>query len=215
MSFVDATELAIVNEVFGGTAFSADATLYAALLTTLPADDGSGAVEANYGAYARVSQTNNTTNFPSANPKVNASAISFAQATSPQTGKIKGLAWYNAASAGTMRVYSRLCDKLSPFAVGLATGDIIWAPGHTLVNGEKAIVWAPAGATLPAGLSPDTEYYVISVSGDSLQLSTTSGGSAIDITANGSMCIARSRFDDVNIGTTPTFAASAFSFLVD
>lgn len=215
MSLIDATELAVINELFGGTAFAADATLYAALFTTVPADDGSGGVEANYTGYARVSVTNNTTNFPSANPKLNANAINFAQATGPQTGKIKALGWFTASSAGTLRAIARLCDKLTPWAVGLATGDLIWAPGHTLVAGEKAIVWAPAGATLPTGLTQDTEYYVINVSGDSLQLSLTSGGSAIDITANGAMSIARSRFDDVNIGTTPTFAASAFSFLVD
>lgn len=215
MSFVDGTELSIVNEVFGGVAFAADATLFAALLTTMPADDGTGAVEANYGGYARVSVTNNATNFPSANPKVNGTAINFVQATTAQAGLIRGLAWFNAASAGTMRAYARLCDKLSPMAVAIAATDTIWAPGHTLVNGEKAIVWAPAGVTLPTGLTADTEYFVVGVSGNSLQLSLTSGGTAIDITADGAMIIARSRFDVVNIGTTPQFAASAFSFLMD
>jgi hypothetical protein len=43
VSLGDATELAAINELFGGTAFSADATLHAALFTTVPADDGAGA----------------------------------------------------------------------------------------------------------------------------------------------------------------------------
>lgn len=216
MSLVDATELAVINELFGGTAFAADATLYAALFTTVPADDGSGGVEANYTSYARVAVTNNTTNFPSANPKLNGTAVAFPQATAAQAGQIKGLGWYTAASGGTLRAVSRLCDQLRPMAVGLATGDIIYCDAaHGWSADQPVIVWAPAGVTLPAGLSADTEYYVKSPSGNSLQLSATAGGAAIDITANGGMYIARSRFTTVNNGDTPSVAASGFSLLLD
>lgn len=215
MSLVDATELAIVNELFGGTAFSADATLYGALFTTVPADDGSGGVEANYTSYARVSVTNNTTNFPSANPKLNGTAVNFPQATGNQSGTIKALGWFTASSGGTLRAIARLVDQVVPMFVGLDTGDIIWAPGHSFTNGVQVVLWAPAGTTLPAGLSADTPYFVISASGDSFQLSLTSGGSAIAITANGSGSIGRSRHTSVNIGDTPSVATSGFSLTVD
>jgi hypothetical protein len=215
MSLVDATELAILNELFGGTAFAADATLFGALFTTAPADDGSGGVEANYGAYARVSVTNNTTNFPSANPKLNATSVGFPQATSAQAGLVKAFGWYTASSGGTLRVWAYLCDQLIPMAVGLATGDLVWAPGHSWVADTKVIVWAPAGSTLPTGLSAGTEYFVRAPSGNSLQLAATAGGSAIDITADGAMIIARSRFTTVNIGDTPSVAANGFSLTLD
>lgn len=39
--------------------------------------------------------------------------------------------------------------------------------------------------TLPAGLSANTDYYVLTVSGKALTLSTSSGGSAVDITDTG------------------------------
>lgn len=215
MSIIDATELAIVNELFGGTAFAADANLFAALFTTVPDDAGAGGTEANYTSYARVSVTNNTTNFPSANPKLNATAVNFPQATGAQAGTVKALGWFTASSGGTLRAIARLCDLVVPMFVGLNTGDLIWAPGHSFVNDMQVIVWAPAGTTLPTGLSADTPYYVIGVSGNSFQLSLTSGGAAIAISADGSGIIARSRHTVVNLGDTPQVAVSGFSLSLD
>ena len=216
MSFVDATELAIINELFGGAAFTADVTLFATLFTTVPADDGTGGVEANYTGFARVSVTNNATNFPSANPKANGTAISFAQATAAQVGLLKGMGWYTALTAGTLRSYAYLCDQMRPMAAAAAATDIIYCDAaHGWVLDTKVIVIPAAGVTLPAGLSAGTEYFVRAPSGASLQLAATAGGVAIDITADGAMLIARSRFTVVNIGDTPSFAVSAFSIALD
>lgn len=216
MSWIDATELAIVNELMGGVALAADANLFAALYTTAPADDGTGGTEANYASYARVSITNNGTNFPSANPKLNGTAITFPTATGAQTGQIKAMAFLTASSGGTMRLRSYLCDQIQPMAIGLDTGDIIHCPAnHGWSADQLVIVWAPAGVTLPGGLSEGVEYYVKSPSGNNLQLAATAGGAAIALTTNGGMMIARSRFTTIGIGDVPTIAASGFSFTQD
>lgn len=216
MSLIDATELAIANELFGASAFAADATLYAALFTTVPADDGSGGTEANYTNYARVSITNNLTNFPSANPKLNGTAIAFPAAGAAQTGKAKALGFFTASSGGTLRAIARLCDQVRPMAIGLNTGDIIHCDAaHGWAADDLVVVWAPAGVTLPAGLSADTEYYVRAPSGNNLQLAATAGGAAIAITADGGMIIARSRHATIGIGDTPSVAASGFSMTFD
>ena len=216
MSLVDATELAIINELFGATAFGADTNLFATLFTTVPLDDGSGEVEANYTSFARVSITNNTTNFPSANPKTNGTAITFATATGAQSGLIKGMGWYTLSSGGVLRAYSYLCDQLQPMAIGLATGDFIYTQqAHGWAADTKVIVWAPAGVTLPAPLATNTEYFVKAPSGTQMQLAASAGGAAIDITADGGCIIARSRFTSVNIGDTPSIAISGFSFTMD
>lgn len=215
MSIINATELAILDELQGGSAFAADATLFAALFTTVPADDGSGGVEANYTSYARVSVTNNLTNFPSANPKLNATAVTFPAATGAQAGTVKALGWFTASSGGTLRVIARLVDQVVPMFVGLNTGDIIYAPGHTFTDGVQVVLWAPAGTTLPTGLSADTPYFVISTSGNSFQLSLTSGGAAIAITVDGSGSIGRSRHTTVGIGDTPSVAISGYSLSLD
>ena len=64
-----------------------------------------------------------------------------------------------------------------------ATSDIITSAAHGLVNGD--IVTVASSTTLPAGLSADTEYFVIEKTTDTFKLSLTSGGSAIDITDTG------------------------------
>jgi hypothetical protein len=65
-----------------------------------------------------------------------------------------------------------------------ASGSILTATNHNLTNG--AIVQLTTTGTLPAPLAVLTNYYVINVSGATLQLSLTSGGSAITLTDTGS-----------------------------
>lgn len=64
-----------------------------------------------------------------------------------------------------------------------ATTDTITSAGHGLSNGDVLLL--TTSDTLPAGLSADTPYYVINSATDTFQLSTTSGGSAVDITDTG------------------------------
>ena len=215
MSFTDARELNVLNAEYGATAFTTDATKYAGLFTTAPNDAGSGGVEVTGGSYARPAVTNNGTNFPAANPKVNATAVTFAQATA-DWGLVKAMGWFDALTVGNLRSWAWLCDNIIRMAVGLNTGDIIHAPGHAFANDTKVIVWAPQGVTLPAGLSAGQEYYVINaVAEQNLQVSLTLGGAAVTITADGGLVIARSRFTSVMNGDTPSFAASGFSHELD
>jgi hypothetical protein len=72
------------------------------------------------------------------------------------------------------------------FAVPDISNDTLEAPGHGFSNGNTVVVWAVPGVSLPTGLSEGTVYHVISATTDDLQLSATSGGSAINITAVGS-----------------------------
>jgi uncharacterized phiE125 gp8 family phage protein len=66
-----------------------------------------------------------------------------------------------------------------------ATSDTITSTAHPFSNGDVVRVQNTGGA-LPAGLSADTDYYVIGATANTLQLSATSGGSAVDITDVGS-----------------------------
>lgn len=82
----DYLESAIVDEVLGATAFAAPTPVFFALWTTAAATDmdayhGGTAGEVSGGSYDRVSVTNNVTNFPSAHPKLNGTAITFPTAT--------------------------------------------------------------------------------------------------------------------------------------
>lgn len=59
--FTNTIEESVLKHVFGIATYSAPATLYAALFTTAPAEDGTGGVEASGGSYARVAITNDNT----------------------------------------------------------------------------------------------------------------------------------------------------------
>lgn len=99
-------------------------------------------------------------------------------------------AW-SASSAGTIRAWSPI-GASARRAVTVAdstdvTNNDIWSPAHGLVAGNSVCFWATIGAVLPAGLSEDTEYFVIAtgISTDSFRVSATLGGAALDITAIG------------------------------
>lgn len=63
--------------------------------------------------------------------------------------------------------------------------DVLTATGHTFENGN-GVQLQTDGGTLPAPLEADVLYYVRDVSGDTLKLSETLGGAAIDLTDAGS-----------------------------
>lgn len=65
-----------------------------------------------------------------------------------------------------------------------ATTDIITATAHGLINGTRITV-ATAG-TLPTGMAANTSYYVIDAATDTFKVSTSPGGTALDITGAGS-----------------------------
>lgn len=65
-----------------------------------------------------------------------------------------------------------------------ATSNTLTAKGHPFANGDSVRL-SNTGGVLPTGLAASTNYYAIGVSGDTLQLSLTEGGTAVVITGNG------------------------------
>lgn len=71
------------------------------------------------------------------------------------------------------------------FTVPDIANDTLECVAHGFTNGQTVVVWAVPGDPVPTGLAEGTVYFVISATTDDLQLSATSGGSAINITAIG------------------------------
>ncbi len=84
---------------------------------------------------------------------------------------------YDTLNAVTIRFKA---GHVTPFTATAAT-DTLSATGHTHANGDRVRL-SNSGGALPAGLSTLTDYYVVGVSGNALQLSLTQGGVAVDIT---------------------------------
>jgi hypothetical protein len=77
MSASDSLELALLDYAFGNIAFTPDATYHIGLSGADPGETGATNNEPSGGSYARVPVTNNSTNFPSGNPKSNGTVITF------------------------------------------------------------------------------------------------------------------------------------------
>jgi hypothetical protein len=99
----------LLDKEFGATNYTPPATLYIALYSSAPANDGSGGTELSGDAYARVAVTNNTTNWPNASAKVksNGTAITFPQATADWV-EAEAVVIFDASSGGNVRAFGYL-----------------------------------------------------------------------------------------------------------
>ena len=98
----------IADHILSKTTFTAGATLYFALFTSAPTEDGGG-TECNGGSYARVAVTNNATNFPasSGGVKTNGTAVTFPTA-SGNWGTVVAFGVFDASTAGNLYFFGPL-----------------------------------------------------------------------------------------------------------
>lgn len=126
-SFSDFLELELLDHVFGAAAYTAPTNLHFALFTANPSDSGGGTEvpTGTWSNYARISVTNNATNFPaaSAGAKANGTAISWPAATMSGTLTITGMAVFDASTAGNMLAWSDLTTSKS-----MSNGDTFSIP---------------------------------------------------------------------------------------
>lgn len=104
MSFCDYLENKVLDHLFGNQAYTASGTLYIALSSGTPTNDaGGGFSEPSGGAYARVSMTNNKTNWTTAanGALENATAITFPTATA-SWGTVGYFGIYDASTVGNL-----------------------------------------------------------------------------------------------------------------
>ena len=114
--FSDYLEDKVLDHVFGGTAYTAPATLYVALYTVAP-DDTGGGTEVTGGSYVRqtgtftVSGTNPTT-------ATNSAAIEYPTATADY-GTVVAVGILDASSGGNLLAYADLTTSKT-----VSTGDV-------------------------------------------------------------------------------------------
>jgi hypothetical protein len=98
----------INDHVLGGSDYTRPATVYFALYTSAPTETGGGS-ECSGGSYARVSVTNNSTNFPasSSGVKANGTAITFPTATA-NWGTVAAFGVFDASTGGNLLYFGTL-----------------------------------------------------------------------------------------------------------
>jgi hypothetical protein len=117
---------ALLDEVLGRTDYASPSTVYVALFTdtnTASQRDAGTVTEVSTSgtAYARVSVTNNSTNWPgaSAGAKANGTAITFPTATGAW-GTVTAFGIYDASTAGNLLYWGDLTSSQA-----IITGDVL------------------------------------------------------------------------------------------
>jgi len=111
--FSNYLENKVVGHVFGGSAYTAPATLYVALYTSAPSDTGGG-TEVSGGAYARQTAAFSI----SADTASNTSAIEYPTATADY-GTVVAVGVFDASSSGNLLAYGNLTTSKT-----VSTGDV-------------------------------------------------------------------------------------------
>lgn len=214
----DYLEAAQVNEVLGGTPFAAPGTVYMALYSASPTDASAGTELAGNG-YARVAKTNDTTNFPAANPKQNGTTIVFPAATGSNWARVYSWQLLDNSTGGNRLYWGPLAgaEKMCSVDDTDVTNNTLTSPGHGYANDTIVRVFSYKGLALPTGLAEDTQYWVVTTATDTFKLAPSQGGTAIDITAKGSgfLEVATDQSIVVAVGGTASFAASALTITED
>jgi hypothetical protein len=158
-------------------------TPFLSLHTAFP-PAGGNEVTGGSPAYARKSITWSAA---AAGAKSISAAVTF---DIPAGTTVRAVANYDASTAGTQKCWSPAgASARRAFSVDSAgvTNNDLFSPAHGLVANDRVLVWPTIGAGLPTGLAEDTEYFVIAtgLTTDSFRVSTSQGGSAVDITAIG------------------------------
>lgn len=105
MSFSNFLEVSLLDLAFGATPFTPSGTLYVALSSGNPLDDGSAILEPAAGSYARVAVTNDKDNWAGAESPTsqlyNVVPVTFPQATA-DWGLVTHFAVYDQDSGGNL-----------------------------------------------------------------------------------------------------------------
>lgn len=208
--------LALIGDAGGLQPSAAAGNLYTALHTADPGEGGNQASsEAAYTNYARQAIVRSASGFTvSGNQVSNAAAINF-----PQCGLTGAdiTHWsIGTALSGTGKILHKA--PLGSALQGAFTAkadDTITIPGHTLSVNDRVSFYPFPGATLPTGITEGTIYWVKTVSGNDITISTTQGGAAVDITAAGNGLAIKSAVLSVTNGITPSFGIGALVITED
>ena len=191
-----------LNDHWLGTGSYTSPTVYLALHDDAPG--GTGSNELSGGSYARQECTFDASASGTAD---NTSAESW-DLTGVTDGEYGFVGLFDAVSAGNFLAWYPIGG--TPFTFTAEdTGDVFTSYDHTLANDDRVILRIAGGSALPTGVSEDTVYWVVGVSGDTFQLSATQGGGAIALTADGEGIALFVDFKSFSGGDTADLAAGA------
>lgn len=204
------TNISLVGDATGLRGSTTAGSLYVSLHTAEPGEAGSqNTSETAYTNYARVAVARSGSGWTvSGNQVSNAAAVTFAQCGVTGATITHFGVGTDSSGAGKLLFKAPLSSVVQgPFTA--KTDDTITIPGHSLAVDERVAFYPAFGSSLPTGITEGTIYWVKTVSGDDITISTTQGGGTLDITAVGDGVAIESSTLAVSSGITPSFAIGA------
>lgn len=208
MSLSNFAELAILDAMFNSVAFDVNA-LFMSLHSGDPGETGAAnEISGGPGPYARV---NVLASFgaAAAGQVQNDAAIEF---TGLPVVDVQAFAFWDASTAGNCLFIGWLGVGEVDFFTGLASSDVLTSYAHGLVDTDRVTFEARDGAGLPTGIVEGTVYFVRDAAADTFKIAATSGGVAINLTADGEGAAIKVEPKSIaNAGDTLRFAIGALT----
>ena len=202
----------LADHLFTDGAFTPAATLYLALCSEAPVegDDGSTITEVSYTGYARVAVTASEMGAAAGGVKLNTSALTFPQCTGG-SDTATHLAICDASSGGNLYTHAMIASGVLQAYVR-STDNYLYIQNNAFNTNDEVVI--ASGGTPPSPLDMDTTYHVINSSGDRLQLSLTSGGAAVSITADGFILMGVKQHLAITNNVIPEVPTSSLQLIV-
>ncbi|HAK63584.1 MAG TPA: hypothetical protein DCO82_10140, partial [Alphaproteobacteria bacterium] len=181
------------------------AITHASLHDGFPGNSGANEITGGSPAYARKAVTKNA----AASRALTFTANPVFDVASGVT--VRWWGGWTASTAGTCLAYGPVGGTPFEFICDL-TAETVIAPAHGLSNGQMIVFY---GGTVPGGLTEGTIYYVISAATDNFQVSATSGGSAINLTAQAAATVLCSRIIPEAFGSQGTFTLQSLTIAIN
>jgi hypothetical protein len=174
---------ALLDEVLRATDFVAPTTVYLALHTGDPGI--TGANEVTGGSYAR--QTITFAADGGTGTSLNTGTTDFASMPAVPAPGVVAFSLWDDPTAGHCLWTGWAGSVIGSFTAPAATPGVITSKAHGRSAGDQVVFEARDGVALPVGLSAGTIYFVIAggLATDAFEISATSGGSAINLSASG------------------------------
>lgn len=200
------TAIADIGDAAGLRATTTAGSLYWSLHTADPGEAGTAVTsECAYLNYLRVAAARSSGGFTVTNSVVNPAAnVDFAQAGAAASETATHFGIVNTSSGAGKLLYSGIIGS-GPKVFTADTADLFTSAAHGLSTDDRVVFEAIEGLSLPTGVTQGTRYFVLAsgLTSDVFKVSTTSGGSALDVTVAGGGLFYRSAAIVITENVTP------------
>jgi hypothetical protein len=184
-------------------------SLYVSLHTADPGEAGDQTTgEAAYTGYARVAVARTSGGWAVTADSVSPVAAVVFPACTGGSATVTYFGVGTAASGAGKLLYSGPLGSAQGAFTAKASTDTVSAPSGSFAVNDPISFQPLRGFALPGGITAGTVYFVKTVSGTDVTISTTAGGATLDVTTDGAGSCFKGTQMSVTVGVTPQLSTA-------